>query len=414
MSGESKQERDGRTLDALLISALRRADQGEDEVDPDRLPQLTDDERAALGALGGDFAKRLLAGERPLPAGAERGPAVARRLAWGRLWLGAAAAACLLLLLSLSLGAWLLLKGDGTKTAGGEPPPGSPVAERAPVPAPEPTPRQPHTGGAARGEDPSPRWSRKALYYFVLKSVCLVQPAAAQGKAAGTGVLIDRENRLVLTNYHVVHGQQDFVVLFPTYDKDGKVIAQRDVYAKAATADDAVKGQVLAHDKTHDCALIQLDRVPDGVDAIPFAREGLAEGDSLHSVNSPGFSTSVFVYSSGVVRKVYNKTFIARYGRDLTLEISSRVIESSSPVSSATGGGPCVIDRGELVGLALGDLAGGEPVMAYFIERGELEKFVNKAFESVPELKGKRWVRSTRAPLTPNNGSAKDRAAPGE
>lgn len=68
MSEGSKKDREERALDALLVSLLRRVDKDDDYIDPKHLPQLTDEERAAVDALGADFVDRLLAGERPLAA----------------------------------------------------------------------------------------------------------------------------------------------------------------------------------------------------------------------------------------------------------------------------------------------------------------------------------------------------------
>ena len=61
----SKREREERAADALLVSLLRRVDKDDDYIDPEHSPELTDEERAALDALGSDFVDRLLAGERP-------------------------------------------------------------------------------------------------------------------------------------------------------------------------------------------------------------------------------------------------------------------------------------------------------------------------------------------------------------
>jgi hypothetical protein len=66
MSGGSKRDREERALDALLVSILRRVDKDDDIVEPDRLPQLTDEEKAAMNQLGTDFIDRILAGERPV------------------------------------------------------------------------------------------------------------------------------------------------------------------------------------------------------------------------------------------------------------------------------------------------------------------------------------------------------------
>jgi hypothetical protein len=72
MGGESKREREELALDALLISALRRADKDGDEIDPKRLPKLSEAERTAMNALGSDFVQRLLAGNRPIQNAAEQ------------------------------------------------------------------------------------------------------------------------------------------------------------------------------------------------------------------------------------------------------------------------------------------------------------------------------------------------------
>jgi hypothetical protein len=68
MSGAERMarvEREERALDAIIVSCLRCPDDDGD-LDTDRLPELTDEDRAAMDALGPDFIDRLLAGERPL------------------------------------------------------------------------------------------------------------------------------------------------------------------------------------------------------------------------------------------------------------------------------------------------------------------------------------------------------------
>jgi hypothetical protein len=68
MPESSKKEREERAADALIVSLLRRVDKDDDFIDPKHLPQLTEEDRAAVDALGADFVDRLLAGERPAQA----------------------------------------------------------------------------------------------------------------------------------------------------------------------------------------------------------------------------------------------------------------------------------------------------------------------------------------------------------
>ena|ERR1700722_6234539 len=71
MSGGTDKEREERAVDALLVSALRQQDSEGTDVDAKNLPQLTEEEKAAMKALlGSNFIQRLLAGERPLGAAA--------------------------------------------------------------------------------------------------------------------------------------------------------------------------------------------------------------------------------------------------------------------------------------------------------------------------------------------------------
>ena len=66
MNGGTGKEREERAVDALLISALRQQDSEGTDVDAKNLPHLTEEEKAAMKALGSNFIRRLLAGERPL------------------------------------------------------------------------------------------------------------------------------------------------------------------------------------------------------------------------------------------------------------------------------------------------------------------------------------------------------------
>src|SRR5262245_29512986 len=48
--------------------------------------------------------------------------------------------------------------------------------------------------------------------------------------AMGSGSLIDVPSRLVLTNYHVVRDKDVAMVFFPSFDKQGHLVAERDHY----------------------------------------------------------------------------------------------------------------------------------------------------------------------------------------
>jgi HEAT repeat protein/S1-C subfamily serine protease len=271
----------------------------------------------------------------------------------------------------------------------GDGPPADPQLN-APGEAPKDEPKD------ADADQPGPKVSAKTIYRYVLKSAVWITGADMKNETAGTGVLIDRENRLVLTTREVARPQRDLVAFFPVYDKDGKVISTPERYLEEAERARAAKGKVVSNDKLRDLALVQLDRLPDGVDALPFARAEPEEGDHLHSVFNS--RNTLWIYTPGVVRSVSTKRWKGR-GEDETLTFEARVIEATSPAAwGLTSSALCVNDRGELVGVQ--NLIGQpEAVVDYFIERGTAEEFINKAFASAPELQGKKWARSQRRPL---------------
>jgi hypothetical protein len=56
-------DREERAKEALIVSALYRDDSFDENVDVDRLPELTEEEKMVLESLGPDFVARLFANE---------------------------------------------------------------------------------------------------------------------------------------------------------------------------------------------------------------------------------------------------------------------------------------------------------------------------------------------------------------
>src|SRR5207249_64429 len=64
------------------------------------------------------------------------------------------------------------------------------------------------------------------VYRQTLPSTVLVINQTGEGVATGSGVLVDGQRKWILTNYHVVQHSREVVVVFPTYDADGRLIAE--------------------------------------------------------------------------------------------------------------------------------------------------------------------------------------------
>src|SRR5262249_7690317 len=133
--------------------------------------------------------------------------------------------------------------------------------------------------------------------------------------AMGSGSLIDVPSRLVLTNYHVVRDKDAAMVFFPSFDKQGHLIAERDHYLHQLQKGGGVTGKVLFPAPRLALGLIRLPKLPNGAQALRLARESVGPGDTVHSVGNPGASGALWVYTPGSVKAVYKKNFVTA-GRD--------------------------------------------------------------------------------------------------
>src|ERR1700722_16770490 len=84
-----------------------------------------------------------------------------------------------------------------------------------------------------------------------------------------TCCLIDREQRLMLTNFHAVTKHDKVEVVFARFSR-GKLIADRDFYLRNRQAL-AIQGTVIHRDAKRDLAVLRVDRLPKGALELPLA-----------------------------------------------------------------------------------------------------------------------------------------------
>jgi HEAT repeat protein len=99
--------------------------------------------------------------------------------------------------------------------------------------------------------------------------------------------------------------------------------------------------------------LIQLERLPGDVEALPLAPRSPRPGQRVHSVGNPGRSGGMWVYTSGTVRHFYQKKWSSVSGLGLTSH-EAMIVETQSPTNAGDSGGPLVNDRGELIAITQG------------------------------------------------------------
>jgi S1-C subfamily serine protease len=191
----------------------------------------------------------------------------------------------------------------------------------------------------------------------------------------GSGALIDAKRCLILTNYHVVAGTDEVEIYTPIV-RDAIVVAEKAEYLPAVERAQGARGRVVARDKLHDLALVQVDALWEGAKALALATEGAQPGQRVHSLGNPGSSDALWVYTSGMVRQVYFKEWTVE-GLGLVLDIQAHVVETQSPVNPGDSGGPLVNDRGDLLGVTQGGDATGQ-LMSLFIDKREVETLLRE------------------------------------
>jgi S1-C subfamily serine protease len=188
----------------------------------------------------------------------------------------------------------------------------------------------------------------------------------------GSGSLIDVPQRLVLTNFHVVRNKDKVTVLFPQFDKAGKLITNKDHYFDKFRAGAGLEGKVIARDPRRDLALIKLDRLPPGTTAVQLAKEGVGPGEMVHSLGSPGASDALWAYTPGSVKATYKKSWeVLDSAEKQVFHFEAQVVETTSPVNPGDSGGPLLNDHGELVAVTQGGLA-SMGTISYFIDVSEV------------------------------------------
>jgi S1-C subfamily serine protease len=198
----------------------------------------------------------------------------------------------------------------------------------------------------------------------------VVRKDESGGVARGSGSLINREQRLVLTNYHMVHGSDEVYVSFPV-NEGGKPLSSK-AYLQRFLDNKFIRAKVVKFRKGQDLALVQLEDLPAGIPAVKLASRSATEGEAVHSIGNPGTSDASFVYAPGVVRTVSHKTWKAG-GDNLILSLDADILETNSPTNHGDSGGPLVNDFMQLVGIT----QGGSPKergMSFFIDQSEIRR----------------------------------------
>lgn len=194
------------------------------------------------------------------------------------------------------------------------------------------------------------------------------------GGGSGSGCLIDRERKLVLTAYHVIASGGQILVVFPKF-KDGKPVSQFTDYDKS----EVYPAKIWKSDPAKDLAILELDKVPDHIRVLPIAASSPEPGEEVYTVGGkPAGSQGLWIPTKGNVREVQRKNFSLKSGQ----AIDAWVVATTNPVNPGDSGGALVNKKCELVGVCC---ASDERVTLVrdFIDLREVRQMLNPT-SSVP------------------------------
>jgi S1-C subfamily serine protease len=197
----------------------------------------------------------------------------------------------------------------------------------------------------ARGED---------IHRRLLSSVVWVQPLFkvkggkyVLGLYTGTGSLVDRDRRLVMTACHVVEGSTgDGIVFFPQRDERGAVIREKHRYDQNYKVW-GIQYRVVVSEPSQDLAVLELTSVPPYAQELPLAAESPPPGTRVHTTGNPGVSQGLWAYSQGAVKQVVR----GRANLGGPIQIDCWLLETQNPINGGDSGGALVNDNCEQVGV---------------------------------------------------------------
>ncbi|MBI2387904.1 MAG: trypsin-like peptidase domain-containing protein [Elusimicrobia bacterium] len=188
--------------------------------------------------------------------------------------------------------------------------------------------------------EPAVPFEPKAIYQKAAKSVVLILCSASGGTGElGTGSLVDAGRRRVLTNAHVVVSDSTRRpwARVRVYFKPAKLTgdAQRDLV-------EPIDGKVVAWDSALDLALVELDRLPPGVEALALGHpDTVSVGDRVAAIGHPE-QGGLWTLTTGVISTVL---------ADLGGVKGKNAFQTDTSINRGNSGGPLLDASGRLVGV---------------------------------------------------------------
>jgi S1-C subfamily serine protease len=181
--------------------------------------------------------------------------------------------------------------------------------------------------------------------------------------AIGTGAIVASEG-YVLTNWHVIAGQEVGIIFFKP--AVGTEPADQSAYG----------AKLIAQDPVADLALLKIIKAPAGL--IPLKLGEISDVQVAEDIHIIGHPHGLFwSYSTGVISQVRDNY---KWTYDDGSKHSAKVLQMQTAINPGNSGGPVLNDNGNILGLVAMSEAGQN--LDYAIAVDEIKAFIIRAANS--------------------------------
>ncbi len=196
-------------------------------------------------------------------------------------------------------------------------------------------------------------------------------------KGMGSGFLINKEEGLILTNWHVIEGAKKVYVWFKPEDPNK-------MDENLLINEPRIDGIVIKKNISKDLGLIKVLSVPRNTKALKLKNNlDIDVGSTAYSIGHPSGLT--WTFNSGMVTQV-RRSFKWKYKNSRHL---ANVIQHEVPTNPGNSGGPLFNERGEVIGVNSFKDSKGE-VINFSVSIDEIDKFLK---EKIVEKKKSKYIQ---------------------
>ena len=185
------------------------------------------------------------------------------------------------------------------------------------------------------------------IYNQAMPSLVWIATIQGNRESKGSGVLIDRKRRLVVTNEHVIRDAEWVYVFFPYEGQNGLEIKEAfyvDNWEWLERNGYATEARVIRQNVRNDLAIIQLRRLPPTAREIKhdFSRnveDSMKKDDTVHVLGNPGIQ--LWDWDRGIFVSAWRNC----------LPSGGTCLEMEAGVRGGNSGGPVLNGRGTLIGI---------------------------------------------------------------